>query len=69
VIHCKKKPIKKNNKQIFLKNIIYFSLKIIIYNRKIKKMEEEKIERDCMRCEKTFFTTNKENADYCEECK
>lgn len=28
----------------------------------------DKIERDCMNCEQTFTTTNKENRDYCGSC-
>lgn len=34
-----------------------------------EKVINETIERDCMRCEKTFTTTNKKNEDFCKNCK
>jgi len=29
----------------------------------------ENIERDCMKCEQTFTTTNRANDDYCLDCR
>ena len=30
---------------------------------------ENRIERDCMNCEKTFFTTNENNFEFCHDCR
>ena len=41
-------------------------------NRAIEKeiaRQHDGIERDCMNCEKTFLTTNKDNQDYCQDCR